>query len=182
MAEANAEDQVGLHEDTVAWKDIRDQFRDLLAEALGAVELEEAADAGEGVAAEEEGCAPVVGGCAALNARFNEWPPEAAQDVERQSDESGWPTANGLYQAIEEKLKAGGTERMEEIIIRMLQANTLESYRKMLLHKKYRQSHHLVALTNSLTAEGQSQEELERLMLHQLVGREANNDGEGGEA
>lgn len=198
MAEAS------LHSDTVGWLEKRNAARTALGSAYTstgeAVEEEQDSPAAEapdlvpeegeegdgegvvGVAAGEPDCELTPGGCSSLNAAFAELPSET--DVEQEEDGNGWPNSDGLYSDVMTTLKSKDQMVMPDAIVQQRQINTLESYRRMLLHKKQRRCHLLAAFAKYWESETQSQTELQQLMLNQKVGVTGNavavNTGEDG--
>jgi hypothetical protein len=169
-------DEVSLHSDTVDWLEKRNAQRAALQGAFGAGEAEEEAAEAEAPAA-AAGCVVEKGGCPDLNGQFTAYPPD--DDIEQETAEKGWPECDGLYGDTNSNLKKKDELVMPEVIVQERQINTLESYRRMLLHKKQRKCHLLAAYAEYWEAEGRSQSELEELMLNKRVGVQGNAGGGG---
>lgn len=88
-------------------------------------------------------------------------------------DPKGWPNSDALYERLKEAtLNPEDPDNFGRAQIQLMrQVNVMESYRKMLLHKKQRLCHYVAAWCECMKNEPQSQEELEELMLHQPIGR-----------
>ena len=175
-----------LHEDTLEFLEKRNAFRDELAAALRGETTEE--EEQEDEAAKEENCPedePAAGAACRVPARdgtpCNQ--PELQCDILRRldkirpleclRDEDGWPDSDGLYERLKEAtLNEDDPDNSAFAQIQLMrQANVLESYRKMLLHKKQRLCHYLAGWCECMKKEPQSQEELEKLMLYEPIGR-----------
>lgn len=111
--------------------------------------------------------------------------------IESFRDPNGWPNSDQLYQdllALYDRAGRGNasdTDTMEQAIQWQRQINVLESYRKMLLHKKQRWCHFLSSWCECMKNEAQSQEQFRALMENALVGIEASassSDDDAGEA
>lgn len=198
MAEAS------LHSDTVEWLGVRNAYRNALAAAFQVAagqsidDLQQAADDAAAALADDPGNAdlqavndaaqqnlqqaqaalecPAGGGCPDLSASFENWPPSLSEDIEQQSDENGWPNCEDLYEDNDATFKSQ-SRTMEENIAQQRQINTLESYRKMLLHKKQKRCELFASFGACLANESQSQSELEQLLLNKRVG----TSGSGGD-
>ena len=177
-----------LHDDTLAFLERRNAFRDALAEALltrpeepeepdEPEDPEEPEEPGEG----GEGVCTVPGRVGADGKPDTSCNPFAAiaqiEAIECFRDATGWPNCDQLYQDLMESLRSENPAETAEIQIPLqLQVNVMESYRKMLLHKKQRLCHHLSAWCACLRREAQSQSELESLMLNRPIGRTTGTD------
>lgn len=86
-------------------------------------------------------------------------------------DENGWPASAELESSILAGLN--GEMTAAELIPLIRQMNVLESYRKMLLHKKQGSRQYFAAWCSVMKREADSQEELSLLMQGKKVGRGA---------
>lgn len=160
-----------LHDDAQAFLAVRNAFRTAIANALAAP-----VTVGETVPPEAPGdddCTVEpredrAGACAGLQERLAQVTP-----IEQQRAAGGWPDSDSLYEDLlkvldGQPIEIGGDEdvaaSMELVIQLMRQANVLESYRKMLLHKKQRWCHFLSSWCECMKGEQASQDELEQLM------------------
>jgi len=98
---------------------------------------------------------------------------DSVEPIECFRDENGWPNSDGLYERIREATVNADDEDNNAFaqIQLMRQANVMESYRKMLLHKKQRLCHYMASWCECLKNEPQSQAEMEQLMLNEPIGR-----------
>ncbi len=165
-----------LHDDTELFLTLRDALRTQLRNALR----------GEVVNPDDEQLRPLVSyygeaeGCV-LGSR--EVFPGVIKEIgafprfECLRDAAGWPNCDALYAVLEEALTnvASDNGSAAQQIQLMRQVNVLESYRKMLLHKKQTVGHYMAAWCACLDKEPQSLEELRQLMLNQAVGLTANS-------
>jgi hypothetical protein len=98
--------------------------------------------------------------------------PEYQEGVPAEGEQpaQAWPMSPTLYAAL--ALAFTEQKAVSAIIPLQLQLNTLESYRRMLLHKKWRRCHHLVAMAENLRPEVQAEKELQELLLGQQIGQQ----------
>ena len=175
-----------LHPDTEAFLLQRDVFRQELATAL--LRKPTAPPSEEDKPADEAACVvPARPGAEECGTFLS-----VAARLECFRDAAGWPNADELYNVLINGLS--GAEDSEALtaaqqITLMRQVSVLESYRKMLLHKKQGMCQYLAALCNNMANEPNSLNTLRRLMLNEPVGRLANDatagnqeDDEGGTA
>jgi len=94
--------------------------------------------------------------------------------IESFKEDDGWPSAKGLYSELiamtKRAEKPRPTDTMEQVLQWQRQIDLLESYRKMLLHKKQGGCHFIKSWSESMKADKQSQVELAALLQNQLVG------------
>ena len=146
--------------DTLAWWTIRGAYRFAIRSAMDGTLVSPSAPT-------PGACdPPVLYGCNYLNEGF------VNVNVNNPENQAGsWPPSDELNQqigqAFTDKAPASTTIPLQ------LQANTLEGYRRALLHKKWRKCQHLQAVNAGLEAEPRSQDELEGLLL----GRQVGNSG-----
>lgn len=184
-----------LHPDVLSFLEKRNGFRDELAEALrGNTEDDDdtsAEDAGAVVGANPGGKADEC----AVPARGQEG--SGSEGTGRESctnvtdalakvtkiesfrHANGWPDSGQLYADLINLLKSAPDETatMEQVIEWQRQISVLESYRKMLLHKKQGACEYLTSWCRCMESEEQSQQELEALMLNRSVGLTAESGG-----
>lgn len=174
-----------LHDDAQAFLAIRNAFRTALASALSAPATAE--QPVPPAAPEDDDCTVEpredrAGACAGLQERLAQVTP-----IEQQRAAGGWPDSEALYEDLlrvldNQPIDIGGDEdvaaSMELVIQLMRQANVLESYRKMLLHKKQRWCHFLSSWCECMKSEQQSQQELEQLMQNIPVGNQTTSTSE----
>ncbi len=211
-----------LHEDTKAWLEARNAWRDELAAAVtgggdGGDDDQEAEDQTEEEAAEEE-VADAADEAAAENGEQEEEEEdpndskntgteaddcevpgrEEGQDPGDEpctnladnladvtplvcigSDPNGWPNCDQLYSDINAMLKRAKTgplptDTQAQLIRLQRQANAMESYRKMLLHRKQKACHYLESWCQCLREESRLQGELQSLLSFQPIGLQAS--------
>jgi hypothetical protein len=91
-------------------------------------------------------------------------------------DPKGWPNSDKLYEDHRLALDRMATgsqlsdDDMTKILIYQRQVNVMESYRKMLLHKKQQACHFLSSWCECMKSEPQSQAQLNALLLNDPVG------------
>jgi hypothetical protein len=171
MADENDNTGESLHQDTIDFLAKRNEERSALAGIFTEPEEDEEDPAPVVEGPVVGGCNPEVGGCAELNNRFAAYPLD--EGVENSTAENGWPASDGLYADVMTDLK-DPKKFMSDIIPHERQINTLESYRRMLLHKKERKCHLIAAYSAYWAKEALSQQELEQLLLNKIVGQEGN--------
>ncbi len=157
MASPNTQEPV-LAPDTHLWFEVRGAYRLAIRSAMSADEGTPGTNNSGGA------CGPSLSyTCNYINEGFTN-----VDEFNPEYQLGAWPESNELYksiaQAFTDKKPASTTIPLQ------LQANTLESYRRQLLHKKWRKCHHLNAVNASLVAEFRSQDEIEKLLLGQQVG------------
>lgn len=158
-------EEVSLHPDTVSFLEKRNSARNRQAEAFaGEVATPEPETPEENPG--EAACVVEAGGCINQTNKFNSVPSE--EDPEY--TEELWPTCDDLYSQVLESFANGDAAKLTRLDQR--QINIIESYRRMLLHKKQRRCQLLAAHVAQMRHEPQSQGEVERLLLNQQVGRE----------
>lgn len=91
------------------------------------------------------------------------------------SDPNGWPNCDQLYAELNEMLKRAKsgplpTDTQTQLIRLQRQVNAMESYRKMLLHRKQKACHYLESWCQCLRDEGRLQAELQALLSYQPIG------------
>lgn len=146
-----------LTADALHWFTIRGAYR---------VDIQNAMAGGGGAPSTPAGsaCSPApLYTCNYLNEAFTN-----VDQFNPEKQPGSWPPSDALNQQVAQgfstQLPASTTIPLQ------LQSNTLESYRRQLLHKKWRKCHHLSAVSASLAQELRSQDEIERLLLGQHVG------------
>ena len=86
----------------------------------------------------------------------------------------GWPPANELIKGLLDSLASTDARpSYDEIIRKQLQVNTLESFRRTLLHQRQRRKHLLRHQQQTFLAEKQAQTELQALLQNTKVGQTA---------
>ena len=157
-----------LHDDTTAFLEARDALRTQLAAALrGETAGTPAEQLQPGVT--QYGVADICepeprGGVCEIGAfpRF-----ECLRDAK------GWPNTDALYETLYEAVSnASSPDNSAASQIQLMrQVNLMESYRKMLLHKKQGVGQYMAAWCACLAKEPQSLEELRMLLLNQAIGQ-----------
>lgn len=184
-----------LNEDTLAFLRQRAEFRLALRDALVRTEDDDDEDDGEDpgpggavvtVNGAEDAC-DVPGreeeeedGCTELLKLLNDLTP-----IETFRDPAGWPNSDRLYDAVSEfveKTASRETTRAEHTAenfgLLQRQVTVLESYRKMLLHKKQNSCHFLLSWCEVMKKEPQLLNELVAAIKGQPVGRFYDPDQE----
>ncbi len=169
----NSAQEPTLNDDTQTWYNIRLIYRLQLKEAFAVAGLVPSAPT-PGTAGS---CTPAISAkrCATANDAFIPLPDkspeyEAGQPADNETPAQGWPLSAALYASISQTISA--QKAVSALIPLQLQANTLESYRKSLLHKKWRRCHHLTAMAKNLEPEVRAEDELQQLLLGQQVGNQ----------
>ncbi len=178
MAGSNSQEPT-LNENAQTWYDVRSKYRLQQKKAFDAAALVPS-EPGT-VAPPVDTCVPAVLAkrCPAGNDAFIPLPDDSPEYEDGEPAEGvqpaqGWPMSAELYAAIAQAFSA--QHAASATIPLQLQANTLESYRKSLLHKKWRRCHHLVAMAKNLAPEVRAEEELQQLLLGEQVGNKTDAD------
>lgn len=169
-----------LHDDTLAFLEARNAFRNEL----------------EGAICDDDrtGLTPKVGqfgdadGCEVTARAVDGSCGEATDggatpDLCALGEKAVFPACDSLYETTLNALKIDDDDNnVASAQIRLMrQINVIESYRKMFLHKCQTPKNLQLTWCEQLAAEGQSQEELSSLMLNQAIGRQVAVDEEGSE-
>ena len=164
-----------LHEDTLAFLEARNALREQLRAALKGETTEDGS--GDLLEPQQREIGDPLTPCTVPARESSEGEGECEIGdlpyFECLRDVNGWPNSAGLYETLWDALsKEDDANNVGDEQIRLMrQINVLESYRKMLLHKKQNVCHYLAAWCQALDKEPQSYDELQRLMLNQSIGQ-----------